>query len=160
MNDTAQMQLAKRLLSCVSSSELRSILNEYGDSDSSTLDVPFGEHGLVWHAYGNTASNISSVGLGTKSGRSLTERVTNAIDAVMEDRIVDGVIPPTSPRQAANQWFGRPVSGADSGLFSWKEMPSSFDRRIHVVLQQSGKEGAPTIDVMDDGIGLEGEQFP
>lgn len=160
MKDTAQMALAKRLLSCLSSSELRSILNEFGDSDSSTLDVPLGESRLVWRAYGDTASNISSVGLGTKSGRSLTERVTNAIDAVLEDRVLDCVMPPTSPRQAANQWFGRPVSGADSGLFSWKEMPSGFDRRIHVVLQQSGKEVAPTIDVMDDGIGIAGEQFP
>jgi len=160
MEATAQLELVKRLLSCVSSLDLRSLLNEIGDSDGSTLDAPFGKHQIVWRAFGNTPSNISSVGLGTKPGRSLTERVTNAIDAVMEDRVIDGVVPPTSPRQAANQWFGRPVSGADSGLFAWKDMPSGFDRRIHLVLQQSGKEGAPTIDVIDNGIGIEGEKFP
>ena len=160
MEDGAQRALFTRLSGCTSSGQLRSVLSELGDSDSSTLDIPFGKHRLMWRAYGNTASNNSTIGLGTKPGRSLAERITNAIDAVLDDRVVEGISPPTSPRQAANQWFGRPISGVDSGLFFWKSMPQGFDRHIHVILHQSDKEGSPTVDVLDDGIGIEGKHFP
>ena len=70
-------------------------------------------------------------------------------------RAPQDVSQPTSPRAAASRWYGRPASGPDSGLFSWTKMPDGIDRHIHVVLQASDKEGAPTIDVMDDGIGIE-----
>src|SRR5687768_12187592 len=110
MDSAEQVTLLKKLLACTFTDEMRKILQDLGDSDASTLDVPFGKHKLVWRAFGNTPSNISSVGLGTKPGRSLSERITNGIDAVLEGRVVAGVTPPTSPRQAAKQWFGRPFS--------------------------------------------------
>jgi hypothetical protein len=155
----ALLSLFQRLLACTTSSEVRSILTDIGDSDASTIEVPFGKHGLVWKPFGNNASNVSSVGLGSKSGRSLTERVTNAIDAVLEDRAPTDIALPTSPRLAANRWFGRPISGADSGLFSWKEAPERIDRHVHVLMQSSEKESSPTVDVVDDGIGIEARHF-
>ena len=151
--------LLSRLLRCTSSNDLRSILQDIGDSDASTIDVPFGRHGLVWRPFGGTASNVSSIGLGTKPGRSMTERITNAIDAVLEDRAITEITPPTSPRQAAARWYGRPISGPDSGLFSWKDMPDGFDRHVHVVMHPSEKADLATIDLVDDGIGIVAEDF-
>lgn len=159
MNTDAAKALLDRLLQCTKSSQMRDLLNELGDSDSATLDVPFGRHDLVWRPFGNTTSNQSSVGLASKAGRSLTERITNAIDAVLEERSLIDVSPPTSPRQAASRWYGRPSSGPDSGMFSWKDMPEGFDRNIHVVMQGSDKESAPTIDVVDGGIGINPSRF-
>ena len=159
MDDIAVEALFHKLLSCKSGNDLRAILQGIGDSDASTLDVPFGPHKLVWRAFGGTSSNISTINLGTKPGRSLTERITNAIDAVLEDRVVPGVVPPNSPRQAALQWFGRPLSGSDSGLFAWTNRPEGIDRRVHVVITSSDKESAPTIDVIDNGIGISAADF-
>lgn len=152
--------LLSRLLHESSSPAVKSILDEIGDTSNIGLDVPFGDLGLFWHPYGGNNSNYSSVGLGTKSGRSLTERITNAIDAVLEERANTSPSKPSSPQRAASEWFGRPITGADSGLFSWEYSDGQYDRKVAVVLLQSESENAPTVDVLDHGIGLSPEQFP
>src|SRR5438105_1110785 len=125
-----QRALYDALLAATASQEVKNILVGLGDHEGATLNVSFGKHRLVWRAFGGRESNLSTIGLGTKPGRSLTERITNAIDAILEDRVPAGINPPTSPRRAAQAWFGRPLSGPDSGLFSWREMPSDFDKHI------------------------------
>lgn len=142
-------------------SDVRRILLEIGDSTDVEIDKTFGPLGLQWHPFDENLSNVSSIGLGTKPGRSLTERVTNAMDAVLEARVPTGVENlPTSCRQAAKQWFGRPITGPDDGLFRWKYSDSDYDRLINVVMLESGIETAPTVDVLDKGIGLLPEDFP
>src|SRR5687767_1948842 len=105
-----QMALFEALLSATSSDEVRNILAGVGDFDTATLNIPFGKHRLMWRAFGGKESNVSTTGLGTKPGRSLTERITNAMDAILENRVAPGVNPPDSPRKAASTWFGRPQS--------------------------------------------------
>ena len=139
---------------------IREVLRLIGDSPAVTLDQRFGPLGLEWHPFGDDPSNISTVGLGTKPGRSLTERLTNAIDAILEDRASPNLPMPRSPRLAARQWFGRPVSGPDDGLFNWQYGEDGMDRRVAVVMTSSGIESAPTIDVIDQGIGLTPQECP
>ena len=150
----------KKLLSAVTNEALTKVLAEIGDDSAVGLDEPFGPFNLFWHPYGDNPSNISAIGLGTKPGRSLTERLTNAMDAVLEDRLPIDVPPPRSPEVAAKQWFGRPVSGPGDGLFRWPFSDADYDRRIFVVINPSGSEYAPTIDVVDYGIGLTPAEFP
>jgi hypothetical protein len=139
---------------------VRHVLTEIGDHADVGLDEPFGEFGLQWHAFGDNPSNISTIGLGTKPGRSLTERLTNAMDAILEDRLQPNVAPPESPRAAAMQWFGRGITGPDDGLYKWNFGELRMDRRIAVVMTDSGTESAPTVDVVDDGVGMTAEHFP
>jgi hypothetical protein len=148
------------LLACRTNKEVQQLLVSIGDRPDVALDEHFGPHGLAWHAFGNNLSNSSTIGLGTKPGKSLAERVTNATDAIIEDRRPLGIEEPRSPRIAAQQWFGRPLTAANDGLFRWSYSGTGIDRRISVVLTQSGVELAPTIDVLDDGIGIAAEQFP
>ncbi len=153
--------LFNQLVRSRSSTDVRAVLTEIGDHADVEVDQPLGRLGLQWHPFGDNLSNISSIGLGTKPGRSLTERLTNAFDAVIETRVPMGVTQlPQSCREAAKQWFGRPVTGPDDGLFRWKYGEGDYDRFVNVVLSQSGVETAPTIDVLDRGIGLEPAQFP
>src|SRR2546427_3447260 len=153
--------LFNALIRSSESSQVRKILAEIGDSADAEIDTPFGPLSLQWHAFSDNLSNVSSIGLGTKPGRSLTERVTNAMDAVLEARVPLGVTNlPTSCRQAAKQWFGRPITGPDDGLFRWKYGDSDYDRLINVVMLPSGVETAPTVDVLDKGIGLKPDEFP
>jgi hypothetical protein len=153
-------QLLDALLATTCEADVRAILGKIGDHPDLAIDQEFGPFKLCWHPFGNNASNISSVNLGTKPGRSLTERLTNAEDALLEDRVSPGVATPRSAREAVKQWFGRPVTGPDDGMFKWSFSDLGYDRRIAVVLNSSGTESAPTIDVFDDGIGLKPDQFP
>jgi hypothetical protein len=52
------------------------------------------------------------------------------------------------------------MSGPEDGLFNWNFSEHGYDRRIMVVLHSSGIESAPTIDVIDDGIGIRPGEFP
>lgn len=149
-----------RLLHESSSPAIKEALEEIGDSSEIGLDVPFGQLNLFWHSYGGNSSNYSTIGLATKAGRSLTERITNAIDAVLEERAVSSPAKPTSPQRAASDWFGRPITSADSGLFNWEYSDGQYDRKVAVVLLPSENENAPTVDVLDYGIGLSAHQFP
>lgn len=154
----ANLNLLRKLLAARTSGEVKQVLVSIGDRPDVSLDQPFGD-GFRWHAYGNNLSNLSSIGLGTKPGRSLTERLTNALDAVLEDRCPSGVALPDSPRIAAERWFGRPISGPDNGLYKWDYSESDSDKRVAVVLLPSGNENAPTVDIIDDGIGIAAEHF-
>jgi hypothetical protein len=152
--------LLTRFLYESSSPAIKEILEEVGDSSDIGLDTPFGQLNLFWHPYGGNSSNWSTIGLATKAGRSLTERITNAIDAVLEERAAASPSKPTSPQRAASEWFGRPITGADSGLYNWEYSDGQYDKKVAVVLLRSENENAPTIDVLDYGIGLSAEQFP
>lgn len=146
--------LLEKFLSSHTRNELLEVLRELGDDDSVSIDQCFGPHNLKWAPFGGNASNISTIGLATKPGKSLTERITNAMDALLEERAVNlsSSVKPESPREAAEEWFGRPMSGPDTGLFQGIRVQT--DKRISVVLLDSGVEDCPTVDVLDQGVGI------
>lgn len=146
--------LFQKLVAAQSPEDVRSALEAVGNTPDLDIGSDFGPLKLRWEPFGDRMSNISSIGLGTKPGRSLTERLTNAVDAVLEERARKTASSPESSRLAAQQWFGRPVTGPDDGLFTWNFEGSKFDRLVQVVLLNSGSENAPTIDVLDEGIGI------
>ena len=153
-------ELFYQLFVTTSSAEVRTILAAIGDYPETGLDSPFGKLGVVWHPYGDNTSNFSTIGLATKPGRSLTERLTNCEDAILEERSLSALSKPDSPLRAASEWFGRPISGPDNGLFKWNYSDGNNDRRVAIVLTPSGNEDAPTIDALDFGIGIQPENFP
>ena len=155
MNDLALLQLFKDLFGSTRPEDVKAILTSLGDSHDVGNDEPFGPHHFIWHPFGDTLSNGSSIGLATKPGRSITERLTNAIDAVLERRAsqVTGN-PPDSPGLAAERWFGRPISGSDTGLFEWKYAQGAYEKQFVIVLLPSGQDDCATIDVIDRGIGI------
>lgn len=152
--------LFNRLINESTSPGIKEILEELGDYPDVGLQNQFGNLGLFWQPYGGNSSNLSTIGLATKAGRSLTERITNAIDAVLEERAVTSASKPTSPQRAASEWFGRPITGPDSGLFEWEYADGQYDRKVAIVLLSSENENTPTVDILDHGIGLSADQFP
>lgn len=149
------------LLSATKPSEVRALLAQIGDSADHDVDQPFGPLNLQWHFYGDTDSNISTIGMASKPIRSLVERITNAIDAVLEkQKEKRPSTNPKSPQGAAKDWFGRPPSDTESGIYSWNNyQQNGYDRLVHVVMNSGDKENSPTIDVKDKGIGLLATQF-
>ena len=153
--------LFESLVAATKPQEIAELLSDLGDSNEIGLDEELGSSGLMWHPVGDDPGNISAINLATKPGRSLTERVTNAIDALLEYRAHSSSGPlPKNPRDAAKKWFGRPVSGPDQGLFNWDYGTPHDDRHVFVTLLESGREEAPTVDVLDAGIGIRTADFP
>jgi hypothetical protein len=154
------LELLFRLLGATSVKNVAETLQRIGDHSESSVDTPFGESGYLWRFYGNTDSNLSTIHLGSKPGRSLTERITNAIDAVLEDRMAAGGPVPSSPMEAAKVWFGRPPTTADNGLFKWKNYrDGEYDQLVQVVIHPGDDPSAPTVDILDAGIGLHPSEF-
>lgn len=152
-------ELFSALIAAKTSDDVRAALVAVGDSADLDIQSDFGPLGLRWEPFGDRLSNISSIGLGTKPGRSLTERLTNAIDAVLEERARKAAALPDSSRIAAEKWFGRPITGPDDGLYKWNFGGGKSDRLVHVALLQSNVKAAPTLDVLDEGIGIAPNDF-
>ncbi|MCB9056141.1 MAG: hypothetical protein H6549_09795 [Chitinophagales bacterium] len=153
-------ELFEQLLKSTTPEQVRQILTEIGDVSDIGLDKAFGKLNLSWQPYGGTTSNYSTIGLASKPGRSLTERITNAIDAVLEEHSVKIAQQESSPQDAVNKWFGRPFSTSNSGLYDWKYSQGNFDRKVGIVMSDSGKKEAPTVDVLDFGVGILPDSFP
>ena len=152
--------LLASLLATTRASEVAAILKALGDSPEARVDEPFGSGIYCWHFYGNTDSNFSTIHIASKPGRSLTERITNAIDAVLEARMAQGGPTPQSPMEAAKSWFGRPPTTADSGLFSWKDYKTpGYDQLVQLALSTGDEKANPTVDIIDAGIGIRPEDF-
>jgi len=153
-------ELFNQLLKTTTPLEVRNILTNIGDVTDIGLDRTFGNLKLHWHPYGDTTSNYSTIGLASKAGRSITERITNSIDAILEEHSLKVPTKPNSPQSAANEWFGRPYSNADDGLFKWRYEEGGYNKKAGLILSDSGIEEAPTIDVLDFGIGISPDNFP
>lgn len=114
--------------------------------------------GYKWRAVGDRENNYGQVNIGSDPGFALIERVTNAIDAVLESahalKQLDepGRKPPVTPREAAERWFGIP-SGRVRNL-SVSERQDLAERVKIGLYPGSNGRSQPTIRIRDTGIGL------
>lgn len=155
-------ELLASLLGATKPSEVDEILKELGDGGSVKVGDPFGSLDLAWRFYGDNESNMSTINIGSDPARGLVERITNAIDAVLDREMAQrGGKEPSSPQEAAKKWFGRPPSTMDSGVFTWKGFSTDgYDRQVNVVLLDGDEPESPTLDILDSGIGLKPDEFP
>lgn len=110
---------------------------------------------------GNRKNNLATINIGTDPASGVTERITNAIDAVLEKEWKNQNEPTDikTPRKASELWFS-----IEDGKIS--KIKDALDKRIknlsdkiQVTLYESGKDTKPTVEIRDKGIGLEPEQF-
>src|SRR5688500_7146628 len=138
---TTHYELLQDLIKATKPSEVEAILASIGDRTELKEGDPFGEGQYIWHFYGHSGSNLSTMHVAAKPGRSLTERVTNAIDAVLEEKMAGGGSVPSSPMEAVKLWFGRPPTTSDNGLFTWKDYGLyDYDRLVQIVLTLGDKK--------------------
>lgn len=154
-------ELFERLFAARKKAAIDVILKELGDRQDIGLGVAFGPLKCKWVPYGGRESNESTIGLASKAGRSLTERITNGQDALLElAKLKHNGNVPNSPGRAAAQWFGRAETGPGTGLYSTEDKEGELSRSLCVVLSDSGLSGAPTVDVIDLGIGIAPDSMP
>jgi hypothetical protein len=116
---------------------------------------------VKWLPVGNRRDNIATINIGTDPAAGLTERITNAIDAILELEWNRQGKPSTvnSPRAASEKWFGIKDGKLHNIENARDKAVESLARKIKITLHDSEKENNPTVEIRDYGIGIKGEDF-
>src|SRR5436309_3424009 len=115
--------------------------------------------GYRWVPVGGEQTNARSIDLASESSRPVVERITNAIDALLEHRrMVDREgTSPRSPREGLQRWFG----ALDGHISSLTEVQrQDLANNIRVSVAESGHPKKPTVIIRDLGIGQHPEDMP
>src|SRR5690554_539019 len=137
-------KIFKELLVAYKAEQVRNVLMKIGASN------------YRFEAVGGRKNNLATINIGTDPASGVTERITNAIDAVLEKEWKQKEEPTDikSPRRAAELWYG-----IESGKIS--KIADPHDKRlkelselVNVTLYDSGQPTKPTVEIRDKGIGL------
>jgi hypothetical protein len=121
------------------------------------------DHGFRFVAVGGRENNYGSINIGSDPGYALIERVTNAVDAVIErealrhQRKPKKRSSPSSPREAVEEWFA--VPGGRVCNVPIKQRQALADDVV-IKLLDSSTRSSPTIEIRDRGVGLTPAQVP
>lgn len=117
------------------------------------------EADVSWHPVGGRQNNRGIIEVSGDPGRAVIERVTNAIDAILEFEhgAHSGTPECRSPREAAVAWLNIPQSGL-AGMT--QAARRAVAQRVSVRLLPGDHKSSRTIEIRDYGIGLRPEQMP
>lgn len=130
---------------------------------SQVIDIikEIGMSKIRWENVGNRRNNLATINIGTDPAAGVTERITNAIDAVLEREWINQEKPEGfhTPRRASEEWF-KIENGKISTIREAKDKRiSTLSDKVKVTLFDSGRDDKPTVEIRDKGIGLEPEDF-
>jgi len=113
---------------------------------------------LRWVPVGGEENNRGPIEVSTDPGRSLVERLTNGVDAILEaehDRH-NGVPDCRNPKEAAIAWLGVPAGGLSSLTTAQRR---ALGQRLTVKLLPGEGRQSRTVEVRDEGTGLTPESM-
>lgn len=143
--------LLRSLLEVDTLEEVRTSLDDF---------VAAHETSIEWMPVGGRKNNSGTIQAAGDPARSLIERVTNGIDAVLERAFQEHNGKPDcrSPREAAGAWFGVPKSGLHK--LSNQERRKLAQGSVSLTLSPGDGKAKRTVIVADHGLGLSAEQMP
>ncbi|MGI9193642.1 MAG: hypothetical protein ACR2FO_03930 [Actinomycetota bacterium] len=112
--------------------------------------------GISWKPLGGMENNVHSVEVASDPAGAIVERVTNAIDAVIDLEAVKRGEMPASPHLAAHKFFGVPTGGISEMALRDRQKLADL---IRVTNQESGNQERPTIEIQDGGSGQHPTEF-
>jgi len=143
--------IAHRLLEATKVKDLVEIIAEIQDSGTR----------IGWRSVGGIDNNLAIINLGSDPAGGVIERVTNAIDAVLEDEWNEKGQPSNiaSPRTAAEKWFG--IGEGKLGTLKREALKKveTLSARVLVTLRDSDRDDKPTVDIRDYGMGILPEEI-
>ena len=125
------------------------------------LETLIDEYNVSWTPVGGYKDNIATINIGTDPAAGLAERITNAIDAVIELEWQKQGKPTdiVSPRTASENWFNLKDGKLRSIDNASDKKIQELARKIKVTLRDSERENYPTVEIRDQGIGIKGDDF-
>lgn len=143
--------LAQRLLSATTVQALNDIVNDIKASGAR----------IAWKPVGGNDNNLAIINLGSDPAGGVIERITNAIDAVLEYEWNKRGNPTnlTSPRAAVEKWYG--IKDGRLGNLKRESLKKYEDlsSNIQITLRDSDRDDKPTVDIRDYGLGILPEDF-
>lgn len=116
------------------------------------------KYDVEWIPVGNNESNHSTYQMLERGENGIIERLTNAIDAVIEkEYFLNPDENLKSPRMSSEKYFK--IKGGDLSTYKTKEIDKELKGLVELNVLESNKKGRPTIEVRDYGIGLNSEEF-
>ena len=106
---------------------------------------------------GDRPNNAGTVEIPADSTLSSVERITNAIDSIIELEVARTGIKPANPVDAGIKLLGVPKGGIMEMTPAARRQLAS---RVTVSLEDSGVKKKPTLIITDKGIGIEPVDFP
>jgi hypothetical protein len=112
-----------------------------------------------WIPFGDRENNRGTIEVSADPGRSLVERLTNGIDAVLEDEHDkhNGIPPCRTPKEAATAWLNVPDGGLSEMTPAQRR---AIARRIAIRIREGESKSSRMVEVRDTGTGLTPEQMP
>ena len=139
----------------------KKLLNAHQPEQVRDVLIQIGKAKYRFEPVGNRKNNLATINIGTDPAAGVTERITNAIDAVLEKEWMYQGEPNDikSPRRASEIWYG-----IENGKISRIKDPhdkklKDLSDLVNITLYDSGQPTKPTVEIRDKGIGLEPEQF-
>lgn len=117
----------------------------------------------TWRPVGDNEANYGLINIGSDPGNALIERVTNAIDGVIEREALRHVNKkrgsvPATPREAVEQWFGVPGGRVANLGDPTKRQPLADN--VVVTLIDGDHKRRPSVMIRDRGVGLTPSLIP
>lgn len=121
------------------------------------------DHHYTWRPIGDNEANFGLINIGSDPGSALIERITNAIDAVIEREALrqltkKGGVVPATPREAADRWLGIP-GGRVANLGDPAKRQPLADNVVITLLEGDHKR-RPSVLIRDRGVGLTPSLMP
>ena len=111
-----------------------------------------------WVPIGNNESNHSTFQMLERGENGIIERLTNAIDAVIEkEYYLNPDIELKSPRMSSEKYFH--IKEGNLANYNIKDVDKDLKNLVVLNVLESNKKGRPTIEVRDYGIGLTSAEF-
>jgi hypothetical protein len=142
-------ELFKNLILSNTICELESNLNIY-----ISLNAEF----MSWIPFGGRDNNRGTIEASADPGRSLVERLTNGIDAILEEEfsLHKGFPDCRSPKEAATAWLNVPMNGLSEMSTTERR---TLARRVEIKLKNGEGKSSRVVEIRDFGIGIKPEDM-
>ncbi|QOJ01337.1 MAG: hypothetical protein HRU70_12920 [Phycisphaeraceae bacterium] len=142
-------ELLKVLVAANTAEEAIAAVERFAEANTSTS----------WTPVGGRRNNCGPIEASANPARALVERVTNAVDAVLDFEFVKHAGKPAcqSPREAATAWLNVPEDGLSAMEAKDRRR---IAQRVTVKLREGTALNRRIVEVIDQGIGLTAEEMP
>ncbi|MCL4510450.1 MAG: hypothetical protein M1470_05210 [Bacteroidetes bacterium] len=143
-----QTELLDLLLQATKMDDLEAALTQFQTTNPQTQWIPFG----------GRENNRGTIEASADPGRSLVERLTNSIDAILEDEhdTHSGIPDCRTPKEAATAWLNIPQGGLSEMTPVQRR---TIAQRIAINIRTGDGRATRVVEVRDRGIGLSPDEM-
>lgn len=152
----------EEVLSLYKESQVDSFLKKYSGLDLNESRLSFNDIKNKFKFLGGSESNGSNTGQLTNGEKGIVERITNAIDAVIEKQKKNtGINSPKTANSVIKKAFPRYYNNMHDVMNDNSNRSNAKDAEDQVILvvNDGSRSNKPTIDIIDKGTGILGSEF-